>query len=257
MRDPAPQPALPPPPIIAREGWPIIAAIILILGALSAIAWWIHPIAGGLLAFASLIVTAWAVWFFRDPERAVPTGPGQVICPADGVISFVGPSQPPAELALDQSSNPPGPMTRISVFMNIFNVHVNRAPVAARIERISYRPGKFFNAALDKASEHNERCALALALPDGRRVAVVQIAGLIARRIVCRAKEGQSLAAGERFGLIRFGSRVDVYLPPGFEPSVRLGQAVQAGLTIIASVAPAAPDHAPSPAHARISALEA
>lgn len=185
---------------------------------------------------ASLVVIAWAIWFFRDPERAVPGGPDLVICPADGRISFVGVGEPPSELSLDRSGNPPGPMTRISVFMNIFNVHVNRSPVAARVERISYRSGKFFNAALDKASEHNERCALALALPDGRRLAVVQIAGLIARRIVCRAQDGQQLAAGERFGMIRFGSRVDVYLPAGIEPRVGIGQKVQAGVTVFGNL---------------------
>lgn len=229
------------PPIIAREGWPIIGAIVALAAALCLAAGWLSPTAGHLAGAAALVVIAWAVWFFRDPERAVPVGPGLVICPADGVISFVGPGEPPSELALDTSGNPLGPMTRVSVFMNIFNVHVNRSPVAARVERISYRPGKFFNASLDKASEHNERCSLALAMPDGRRLAVVQVAGLIARRIVCRAQEGQELAAGERFGMIRFGSRVDVYLPPGVNPGVRLGQAVQAGLTVFASLEPAAP----------------
>jgi phosphatidylserine decarboxylase len=227
------------PPIVAREGWPVIAVIGLVFVVLAGGAYWLWAPLGGVLGIGGLVVIAWAVWFFRDPERAVPAGEGLVICPADGVVSFVGTGEPPAELPLDQSGNPPGPMTRVSVFMNIFNVHVNRSPVGARVERISYRPGKFFNAALDKASEHNERCALALALPDGRRLAVVQIAGLIARRIVCRTKEGQALAAGERFGMIRFGSRVDVYLPPGVEPRVRVGEAVHAGVTVFGHLAPA------------------
>lgn len=240
---PAPAPR---PPIIAREGWMIIASIALGGLILTAAAAWIHQAAGLALGLASLVVTAWSLWFFRDPQRATPAGEGLIVCPADGVISFVGPGWPPPELAFDKIHDSHGAMTRVSVFMNIFNVHVNRSPVRATVKKIAYRPGAFFNASLDKASDQNERCALALELPDKTLMAVVQIAGLIARRIVCRATEGQPLEAGERFGIIRFGSRVDVYLPAGVEPRVRLGQRVWAGVTVYGSFAtPTAPDAAP------------
>ena len=152
-----------------------------------------------------------------------------MISPADGVIEMIATAPPPAGLAMDAV-----PRQRVSVFMNVFNVHVNRAPLAGRVAAIAYHPGKFMHAAADKASDENERLALRLALADGESVAVVQIAGLIARRIVCRVKEGVELARGERYGLIRFGSRVDVYLPPDAVVSVAKGQRVVAGETVIA-----------------------
>jgi phosphatidylserine decarboxylase len=153
------------------------------------------------------------------------------VSPADGVVSMIEPAVPPLEL--DMGSDP---MTRISVFMNLFDCHVNRWPIEGTVEKIAYRPGKFFNASLDKASIHNERNGLAARLPDGRRIAVVQIAGLVARRICCDAAEGQRLATGERFGIIRFGSRLDVYLPDGVAPLVAVGQSAIAGETVIADV---------------------
>ncbi len=184
------------------------------------------------LGWIGVVLTIWVYYFFRDPKRAVPLGEGLVLSPADGVVSLIEPAVPPAELGLG-----PQPLTRVSVFMSVFNCHVNRMPAEGQITAIAYRPGKFVSASRDKASTDNERNSLAIRLPDGRSLAVVQIAGLVARRIVCFAKEGQSLRAGDRFGLIRFGSRLDVYLPPGVEPLVTLGQTMIAGETILADLA--------------------
>ena len=188
------------------------------------------------LGWLGLGATIWCYYFFRDPKRAVPQGAGLILSPADGVISLIEPAVPPPELGMG-----PEALTRVSVFMNVFNCHVNRAPVAGRVVAVAYRPGKFFNASMDKASSDNERNSVCLELADGRKLAVVQIAGLVARRIVCFTKEGQSLFAGERFGLIRFGSRLDVYLPDGVEPMVALGQTMCAGETVIADLGSAAP----------------
>lgn len=176
------------------------------------------------------IITLWICYFFRDPARVTPQQPSLVISPADGRISQIATALPPAELNL-----PAEPMTRISVFMNVFDCHVNRSPVAGRIVKMAYTPGLFLNAELDKASDDNERNALAIETPAGV-VGVVQIAGLIARRIVPFVKEGDLLGAGERFGLIRFGSRVDVYLPAGIVPLVGEGQTAIAGETVLAEV---------------------
>jgi phosphatidylserine decarboxylase len=172
--------------------------------------------------------------FFRDPVRRIPEGEGLVVSPADGVVSAIAPAVPPTELGLGAE-----PRTRISVFMNVFDCHVNRTPVGGRVARVAYHPGKFLNAALDKASEDNERNGLAIELGDGRSLGVVQIAGLVARRIVCFVGEGAVLGTGERFGLIRFGSRLDVYLPDGVAPLVAVGQAAVAGETVIADLASA------------------
>ncbi|MGO4740848.1 phosphatidylserine decarboxylase [Bosea sp. 2KB_26] len=176
------------------------------------------------------IITIWVCYFFRDPIRITPQREGLVISPADGRISQIASALPPPELNL-----PAEPMTRISIFMNVFDCHVNRAPVSGRIIKMAYTPGLFLNAELDKASEDNERNALAIETPAGT-VGVVQIAGLIARRIVPFVKEGDSIATGERFGLIRFGSRVDVYLPTSVIPLVGEGQTAIAGETVLADV---------------------
>ncbi len=221
-----------PYPSVAREGWPIVGAFILGAAVLSRLCVWIVGPVGWLMVIPTGLLSLWAIWFFRDPPRRIPADPDAVICPADGVISFVGPSRPPAELGIDEPTA--AAMTRISVFMNVFNVHVNRSPVSGVVAAANYRPGKFFNASFDKASEQNERSSLLFRLADGRVLACVQIAGLIARRIVCRAKPGDQYRAGQRFGLIRFGSRVDVYLPGGVEPRVRIGERVTAGETIFA-----------------------
>jgi len=188
------------------------------------------------LGWIGVGLTVWCYYFFRDPKRSVPLADGLIISPADGVISLIEPAVPPAELGMG-----PEALTRVSVFMNVFNCHVNRAPIAGKVVAIAYRPGKFFNASLDKASSDNERNSLCLELPDGRQIAVVQIAGLVARRIVCFVQQGKVLNTGERFGLIRFGSRVDVYLPNGVQPMVALGQSMVAGETVIADLASTAP----------------
>lgn len=224
-------------PIVAREGWPIVAAFALGSGLLVALSVWLLGQVGWGAVAVGAPLTVWCVWFFRDPDRRTPATPGAVISPADGVVCAVGPAPFPPELGLTESETAGG--LRVCVFMNVFDVHVNRAPAAGRVERIRYTPGRFFNASFDKASEHNERSAMALRLPDGRVLAVVQIAGLVARRIICRVREGRRLDAGERYGLIRFGSRVDTYLPAGSSVSVRVGQRVRAGESIIGSLATA------------------
>lgn len=176
-------------------------------------------------------LTIWCYYFFRDPERVPPDRPGLIVSPADGIVSLIEPAVPPSELGMADV-----PLTRVSVFMNVFNCHVNRSPVAGKIKAVAYRPGKFFNASLDKASVDNERNSLSLQLADGRELAVVQIAGLVARRIVCFVEPGAQMKTGERFGLIRFGSRLDVYLPPGVSPLARIGQTMVAGETVIAAL---------------------
>ncbi|NHM17094.1 phosphatidylserine decarboxylase [Epibacterium mobile] len=189
-----------------------------------------------ILGWVGVGLTVWCYYFFRDPERVTPARPGLVVSPADGVISLIEPAIPPAELGL-----PDVPLTRVSVFMSVFNCHVNRAPVAGEVTAVAYRPGKFFNASLDKASADNERNSLAIRMEDGRDLAVVQIAGLVARRIVCFVKPGAHLDRGARFGLIRFGSRLDVYLPEGVTPLVDLGQTMVAGETVIADLTATTP----------------
>lgn len=191
------------------------------------------------LGWIALGLTVWCYYFFRDPKRAVPQNEGLMVSPADGVVSLIGPAVPPAELGLG-----PQAMTRVSVFMSVFNCHVNRAPIAGTVSAVAYRPGKFLNASLDKASEDNERNALAIRMADGRQIAVVQIAGLVARRIVCWTKPGDALRTGERFGLIRFGSRLDIYLPEGVEPQVVVGQTAIAGETVIAQLGQPTPARA-------------
>ncbi|MBB1499367.1 phosphatidylserine decarboxylase [Paracoccus sp. MC1862] len=176
-------------------------------------------------------LTVWCYYFFRDPERVTPARPGLVVSPADGIVSLIEPAVPPAELGMADT-----PLTRVSVFMSVFNGHINRSPVAGEVTAISYRPGKFFNASLDKASADNERNSLRIRMADGRDLAVVQIAGLVARRILCFVRPGDRLATGERFGLIRFGSRLDVYLPPGVAPLVGIGQTMVGGETILADL---------------------
>jgi phosphatidylserine decarboxylase len=183
------------------------------------------------LAWIVVLITAWIAYFFRDPPRVTPLRDGLVVAPADGRICGIDQVRPPAELGLGDASR-----LRISIFLSVFDVHINRAPVAGRITRSLYVPGSFLNAALDKASEENERRALVIARPDGSDIAVVQIAGLIARRIVTFVSEGQSIGAGERIGLIRFGSRVDIYLPSGHGPLVAVGQRAIGGETVLADL---------------------
>lgn len=206
---------------INREGYRFIA--IFALG--SIVLFWIADPLGWL----GVILTCWCVYFFRDPDRVTPNRDGLVISPADGVVQSVEMAVPPGELGMGEAAR-----LRIAVFMNVFNVHVNRIPIDGEITAVSYRPGKFLNASLDKASTDNERQAVRMTTSLGQDIAFVQIAGLVARRIVCGLYEGQRVRAGERFGLIRFGSRVDVYLDEGMAPLVAVGQLAVAGETVLA-----------------------
>jgi phosphatidylserine decarboxylase len=207
-------------PPIHPEGYPFIGGFALV----SLVLFWVWSPLG----WIGTLLTIWCALFFRDPVRVTPVREGIVVAPADGRISMVTQVLPPAELALGDR-----PLPRISIFMSVFNCHVNRSPVAGRIDRIAYRPGTFINAELDKASEDNERNSLVISTPNGR-IGVIQIAGLVARRIVSFVREGQSIGAGERFGMIRFGSRLDVYLPEGTKALVSEGQTAVAGETILA-----------------------
>ena len=210
---------------IHKEGYPFIAIFVAInLLAFLLAAW---------LGWLLLPITIWCVAFFRDPDRTTPDGPGLIICPADGKLLPIVDAVPPTELGMGDAPRP-----RLSIFMNVFNVHVNRNPVSGQVVAKSYRPGKFFNASFDKASIHNERMSIRLRpegeAGDAKDLAVVQIAGLVARRIVCDLVQGEGVRRGERFGIIRFGSRVDVYLPPGTEILVAPGITTKAGETILA-----------------------
>jgi phosphatidylserine decarboxylase len=207
-------------PPIHPEGYPFIGGFALA----SLILFWMWTPLG----WIGTILTVWCALFFRDPVRVTPVREGIVVAPADGRVSMIVHAVPPAELGLGDR-----PLPRVSIFMSVFNCHVNRAPVAGKIERIAYRRGAFINAELDKASEDNERNSLVISGANGR-VGVIQIAGLVARRIVCFVKEGQLIGAGERFGLIRFGSRLDVYLPEGTRAQVAEGQTAVAGETVLA-----------------------
>jgi phosphatidylserine decarboxylase len=185
------------------------------------------------LAWLGLLFTLFCLYFFRDPERVAPGRPGALLAPADGRVVSVTPAVPPSELGLGAI-----PRWRVSIFLSIINVHVNRIPADGTITRIAYRHGSFLNASTDKASEVNERNAVAVRLSDGREIAVVQIAGLVARRIVCDLREGDTVHAGQRLGIIRFGSRADLYLPEGVRPLVAVGQTMVGGETVIAELTP-------------------
>jgi len=209
---------------IHREGYPFIALFAGVnLLALLIAAW---------LGLLLLPLTLWCIAFFRDPERNTPTAPGLIVSPADGKLLPIVEAAPPPELGLGDA-----PRVRLSIFMNVFNVHVNRNPVSGTVAGLAYRPGKFFNASFDKASVHNERMAIRLK-PDGGggELVVVQIAGLVARRIVCELAQGQRVARGARFGMIRFGSRLDVYLPAGARIVAAPGMKTVAGETILAEM---------------------
>ena len=216
---------------IHRDGHKFVA----IFAVVTLIAFWIWSFLG----WIGVILTVWCAYFFRDPDRVTPLREGLVISPADGRISAIEDVTAPSELDLDGETR-----VRVSIFMNVFDVHVNRSPLAAKVTRMTYVPGRFINAELDKASEDNERLALTLETHDGARLGVVQIAGLVARRIVPFVKEGEPLGVGERFGLIRFGSRVDVYLPPGRNALVAIGQRTLAGETVLADLASDEPERA-------------
>ncbi len=208
---------------IHPEGYRFVA----IFAVVAAVLFWIWEPLGWLGA----LFTLWCVCFFRNPSRVTPTTGGLVFSPADGIIQSIDSAPPPVELGMGDR-----PRTRIAIFMNVFNVHVNRVPAAGEITALAYRPGSFINASLDKASEENERQAIRMTTADGKDIAIVQIAGLIARRIICELYDGQKVAAGERFGMIRFGSRVDVYLDDDQVPVVMAGQTAIGGETVLADV---------------------
>jgi phosphatidylserine decarboxylase len=213
---------------IHPEGYPFIGGFALV----AIILMWLWPPLGWL----AVVATTWCVYFFRDPPRVTPVRDGILVAPADGRVSRVADAVPPAELALGER-----PLTRISIFMSVFNCHVNRSPLAGRIERMVYRAGAFLSADLDKASESNERNMFVIAGAGGARIGVIQIAGLVARRIVPFVREGETVGAGQRIGMIRFGSRVDVYLPEGARPLVAEGQTAVAGETVLADLKVFAP----------------
>jgi phosphatidylserine decarboxylase len=208
---------------INRAGWPFIAAlaVLAVVGAAYS-----QP-----LGWIGAIATAWCTYFFRDPDRVVPIREGLVVSPADGRVSSVGRASPPPELEMGER-----PYNRVSVFMDIFDVHVNRIPISGRVVASHYRPGKFVNASLDKSSEDNERHSIHLMTPDGTPIGCVQIAGLVARRISCDVAPGQEVEVGRRYGLIRFGSRLDIYVPAEVPILVAPGQHSYAGETVLADL---------------------
>jgi len=210
-------------PNINQDGWKFVSVFALAT-ALLALIW--AP-----LGFIGLVLTVWCYYFFRDPDRFTPDIKDVVVSPADGIVQMITRVSGPKELGLNTKT-----FNRISIFMSVFNVHVNRAPATGEILKTQYIKGKFFNATLDKASVDNERQLLSMKTSSGKTIAFVQIAGLVARRIVCLAKEGASYQAGQRFGWIRFGSRLDVYLPTDVEPLVAIGQTMVAGETILANL---------------------
>jgi phosphatidylserine decarboxylase len=179
--------------------------------------------------WVAAIATLWMVYFFRDPWRVTPIRPGLLISPADGIVVSIAAATPPPELAMGDMA-----IVRIGIFLNIFDVHVTRAPVGGRVAAMRYTKGRFINASLDKASEHNERLAIRVAPPEGPDIAFVLVAGLVARRIVCNLHDGQQVASGQRIGIIRFGSRVDIYCPPPYVPMVVAGQRMVGGETVLA-----------------------
>jgi phosphatidylserine decarboxylase len=209
-----------PHPIIAREGW-LYTSLAVVVAVLVTVffGWWSAPF---------WIVALFVLQFFRDPAREIPRGEGQVLCPADGRVIVVGKAPDPYRNNAES--------IKISVFMNVFNVHSNRSPVDAEVQRVDYAAGLFVNASFDKASTDNERNAMVMRMADGTEISCVQVAGLIARRILCYVKPGDRLAAGQRYGFIRFGSRVDVYLPPGSRPRVAIGDKVKASSTVLAEL---------------------
>lgn len=208
-----------------RAGWAFIVGGIVLFAVGLAFAGWLAWLAG--------LFTLFCFYFFRDPERVPPGRPDALVAPADGKVVSVSPAVPPSELGLG-----PAPRWRVGIFLSVLDVHVNRVPADGTVTRIAYRHGAFVNAALDKASERNERNAIAIRLPGGQEIAVVQIAGLIARRIVCDLREGEPVRAGSRLGIIRFGSRTDLYLPEGVRPLVAIGQTMIGGETVIAEMPP-------------------
>ena len=208
---------------IHPAGWPFITIFLI-----ASIIFWAIAIPLGVIG---IILTLWCSYFFRNPDRVTPTKDGLIICPADGIVQMISSVKPPTELSMGEEQ-----LCRVSIFMNVFNVHVNRSPISGIVSVKKYHKGQFFNASLDKASELNERMSLKVKTENGIEVGFIQIAGLIARRILCFVEEGDNIKSGERFGLIRFGSRVDIFLPKNIVPLVCLGQTTIAGETVLADL---------------------
>jgi phosphatidylserine decarboxylase len=210
-------------PAIHKEGFLFIAIFLIVTVCL----FFVSNTAG----WIAILLTIWCVFFFRDPQRVVPLIPDAIVSPADGRVDNIAKATPPKELNMGNEE-----LTRVSIFLSVFDVHVNRIPISGTVKHLHYHPGKFLSATLDKASDLNERQSILIETPGGDKIAVVQIAGLIARRIVCDLDENKAVKAGERFGIIRFGSRVDIFLPKGIEPKVSLGQYMIGGETVIANL---------------------
>lgn len=210
-------------PNIHREGYVFIIIFMLVS--------FIFGMISDGLGWLGILLTIWCIYFFRDPERITPKKDNILVSPADGVVTKIEEVLPPFDF--EDNGNK---VFRVSIFLSVFNVHVNRIPIAGTIKKLYYHPGKFFNASMDKASEHNERQEIMLETTSGKKVIFSQIAGLIARRIVCNLEEGQIVNTGDRFGIIRFGSRVDIYLPKNIKPDVLEGQTMVGGETIIAQL---------------------
>lgn len=210
-------------PPINPEGWKFIALFVAVTG--------VFGLISCKLFWIGVVLTLWCAYFFRDPVRTVPTRTGLIVSPADGLVQKITDVVPPTEMNLGST-----PRTRISIFLNVFDVHVNRVPLAGTVTALHYHHGAFLNASLDKASEENERQYVTVTADDGKTIGFVQIAGLVARRILCKLEQGQKVLAGERFGLIRFGSRVDIFLPEGVQPLVVVGQRAVGGETILADM---------------------
>lgn len=218
---------------IHSAGWPFIAGFAVVSAILALLS--------AFLGFAGLVLTLWCVYFFRDPVRVTPSRAGLLISPADGIVQAIGKAELPAEIDGDGYEDDPlfkaKSLTRISIFLNVFDVHVNRVPADGEVTQVLYHPGKFLNAALDKASLENERATIVMKLAaKDSSIVFVQIAGLVARRILCDAKKGTNYKAGERYGIIRFGSRMDIYLPPRSTPLVTVGQRMIGGETVLADL---------------------
>lgn len=210
------------PPINA-EGWKFVAIfafVTAVFATFSSVLFWI-----------GVVLTLWCAYFFRDPVRTVPARPGLIVSPADGLVQKIVEAVPPAEMNLGSA-----PRTRVSIFLNVFDVHVNRVPLGGTVTALHYHHGAFLNASLDKASEENERQYVTVTTDNGKTIGFVQIAGLVARRILCKLEQGQKVLTGERFGLIRFGSRMDIFLPEGVSPLVVVGQRAVGGETILADM---------------------
>lgn len=226
---------------IAPDGWPVIGIFFAAAAAISALALWLTWTAVGIgVLVLMLVLCGWCLWFFRDPDRVTPQDPDAIISPADGVVIKVDTAPLPAEVSPFVPEVGSAPVQRVIIFLNVFNVHVNRAVASGRVEKIRYTQGKFLTASVDKASLENERCAVLMRDRSNRPIVFSQIAGLVARRIVNHLREGQQIAAGERYGLIRFGSRAEIFLPPGSTVNAKAGDKVVCGETILAKLPAAA-----------------